>query len=1180
MTAPKQASLESNESQNKSSLTMAYLLGWKDILRPIRDGYRHLFPAPDTGPTPEERRKQRELDRLKGFAYFDTFDQVETWTEADCDPLQRANTPLLQRKECDTKSNVGNARVLLIHDYSGNYHDYESVQAIGVEKDFYSCEYLQFVDAFIYFSHKLACVPPPTWTNTLHRNGVEALGTILIEPQTGGSERLLEYTTKSGILNFPMAKKLAYMATHFGFDGWLMNIEKPFPNGIWRADILEAFLRQLKAELGESKRLIWYDALTISNKIAYQNTLNSSNFQFATACGSILTNYCWKEVNAEQSLQLALEKNLLPQHIFFGIDVWAQNKSSFTHPRVTYPEYGGGGTKTGVAVDELSKFGLSAGIFAPAWSHEHFPGEERAVERALWEGTPIAKHVKCTCGDCASRHQSNKDFAIIKNATEWAAGSEHFFYTDFSRAFRTHTDEEKDIFDGHSRHAQLGSQSVLPRPIMRDIEDQDIEISYRFLPNANSACLVIEATQKHLVENKYQEYSLLLYTLNMSADNFLQFETYTRSTLPETSSVLVSLYLKTSKAVRLLPIPKTARFQWTTNNIQPQDPEERIEEIGVHATGLPRTEVGFITQLLEIAEIRIAPRTPEQPPRFCSINQIRVEHRGEGEARHPRLCWNYDVVEKTKGKVVGGGVPCSEITGPFSYFSVRVDGVELGRVYGMECVLNSRLIARVTGREVQADLRGVSFDGLLSSFTQARQLHASMTMTSPLKRKAEIDVSSPKPKKQKNTLPAYHLTPSRRDESGEAIWPARKEQIDRARQIIREWYGDLFATNAEAQKPTVILPDKDADGLSSGAILKHTLIALGLSPDLISVYFPPKGFNVHDECTKEALTARAPSYIFVLDQGSRRSPPLIDLAHTCLVIDHHFAEEGGFPEGSDYVTAHDCPPVATSALLTYNICLPLHTVLSDKISWLAALGTHGDLGTTIKWEPPFPDMVAMFKQYTKKAINEAVTLVNAPRRSAAYNVEDAWAAVISAESPREIPENKKLHEASSEVRRETDLWTHTAPKFSADGTIAVLIISSAAQIHPLIATRWSSTLKSNKLEIVMCANEGYFPDKVNFSCRVARCARARESGDKVDIIKKLESIVAGDADLRTRLGESFARGHKEASGGIVGKQEWEEFKKLMGVGEATKKAEATAKEKPTQNTLENYFGKSTKAQEA
>ncbi|CAO2648509.1 Nn.00g077760.m01.CDS01 [Neocucurbitaria sp. VM-36] len=442
----------------------------------------------------------------------------------------------------------------------------------------------------------------------------------------------------------------------------------------------------------------------------------------------------------------------------------------------------------------------------------------------------------------------------------------------------------------------------------------------------------------------------------------------------------------------------------------------------------------------------------------------------------------------------------------------------------------------------------------------------------PLKRKAEKSISPPKMKKIKVAMPEYHLTPSRQDESGKIIWPARGKQIDRARELIKEC--------AEAQKPTLILPDKDADGLSSGAILHHTLTSLGLTPELISVYFPPKGSNVHDE--RDAISIKEPSYIFVLDQGSRKSPPLTGAPHTCLVIDHHYAEEGGFPEGAEYVTAHDCPPVATSSLLTYLICLPLHPDLGDKISWLAALGTHGDLGTTLKWQPPFPDMTATFKQHPKKVINEAVALVNAPRRSAAYNVRDAWNAVIDAYSPGSITNNNKLQEASYEVRRETERCTHTPPKFSADATIAVLTISSAAQVHPVIATRWSGHLKSKKLEIVMCANEGYLPDKVNFSCRVAKDARAREGDEKIDIIKRLEGIVAGDESLRARLGENFARGHKEASGGIVGKQEWEELKNLMGIGEGVRKKaeESPKKEKVTQkNTLANYFSKSTKVQQ-
>ncbi|KAF2033432.1 DHH phosphoesterase [Setomelanomma holmii] len=446
---------------------------------------------------------------------------------------------------------------------------------------------------------------------------------------------------------------------------------------------------------------------------------------------------------------------------------------------------------------------------------------------------------------------------------------------------------------------------------------------------------------------------------------------------------------------------------------------------------------------------------------------------------------------------------------------------------------------------------------------------------SPLKRKAEKPVSPPRTKKTKIVVPEYHLTPSRRDDSGESVWPARKEQIERAREIITEC--------AQANKATLIMPDKDADGLSSGAILHHTLTTLGLSPALISVYFPPKGSNIYDQETSDAISAISPSYIFISDQGSRKTPPLIAQPHTCLVIDHHFTSEGGFPQGADYVTAHDCPPVATSALLTYHICLPLHPTLPDKISWLCALGTHGDLGSTIKWQPPFPDMASTFKQHPKKSINDAVALVNAPRRSPAYNVPDAWDAVITASGPTSILANEKLKDASWQVRLETERCTHTPPKFSSDGTIALLTISSDAQIHPVIATRWSGHLKSSKLEIVMCANTGYLPDLVNFSCRVAKCARARGGEEKVDIIQKLEEIVQGNVELRERLGESFARGHKEASGGIVGLKEWEELKGLMGIGKVERRKaeerERREKEKKAvvqKNTLADYFGTAAK----
>lgn len=72
------------------------------------------------------------------------------------------------------------------------------------------------------------------------------------------------------------------------------------------------------------------------------------------------------------------------------------------------------------------------------------------------------------------------------------------------------------------------------------------------------------------------------------------------------------------------------------------------------------------------------------------------------------------------------------------------------------------------------------------NYIKQRYYYTSDAMTSPLKRKAD-SLASTKVKKQKVVVPEYHLTPSRHDEHGEIVWPAPTSQIERAREIIREW---------------------------------------------------------------------------------------------------------------------------------------------------------------------------------------------------------------------------------------------------------------------------------------------------------------------------------------------------------------------------------------------------------
>lgn len=63
--------------------------------------------------------------------------------------------------------------------------------------------------------------------------------------------------------------------------------------------------------------------------------------------------------------------------------------------------------------------------------------------------------------------------------------------------------------------------------------------------------------------------------------------------------------------------------------------------------------------------------------------------------------------------------------------------------------------------------------------------------------------------------------------------------------------------------------------------------------------------------------------------------------------------------------------------MVYEICKSLDTKIHDECGYLCAIGTHGDLGNTLKWQPPFPDMTETFKVHTKKVINDCVSYINA-----------------------------------------------------------------------------------------------------------------------------------------------------------------------------------------------------------
>lgn len=103
------------------------------------------------------------------------------------------------------------------------------------------------------------------------------------------------------------------------------------------------------------------------------------------------------------------------------------------------------------------------------------------------------------------------------------------------------------------------------------------------------------------------------------------------------------------------------------------------------------------------------------------------------------------------------------------------------------------------------------------------------------------------------------------------------------------------ASSATSQQKILIVPDKDADGLDAGVIIHRTLRALGAEASSIDVHLVGKGNSIHDEEERDAMIRKNSKYIIVVDQGSRRAPPVVDNPDVkSLIIDHHLSDE--FPQ--------------------------------------------------------------------------------------------------------------------------------------------------------------------------------------------------------------------------------------------------------------------------------------------
>ena len=181
----------------------------------------------------------------------------------------------------------------------------------------YAFNYWQYATSFVYWSGSKrgqVVVPTGEFTDAAHTNGVPVMGTIFFD--WGGNSSVVE----NFVRNYrSVADKLIEVMEYYGFDGYFFNEETGVDYttaGNLRSMI--AYMRQQRPNM----LIGWYDSITDSGNLSYQDAVNGSNSGWVSAgVNEFFMNYNWttQDVNTTVSTMQGLGKS--QYEAFAGLDV-------------------------------------------------------------------------------------------------------------------------------------------------------------------------------------------------------------------------------------------------------------------------------------------------------------------------------------------------------------------------------------------------------------------------------------------------------------------------------------------------------------------------------------------------------------------------------------------------------------------------------------------------------------------------------------------------------------------------------------------------------------------------------------------------------------------------------------------------------------------------------------------
>src|SRR5262249_14874248 len=210
--------------------------------------------------------------------------------------------------------------------------------------NYYAVNYWQYIDLLVFWGGSagegLILAPNPTIIDAAHRNGVPVVGNIFFPPNAfGGQIQWVRDLAQQSDTGFPVADKLIEVALYYGFDGWFINQETAGGDAA-----LAVQVRQLIEYVKASSNLLmlWYDAMTISGAISYQNALTANNAPFfddnGVASDAMFLNYNWSSTGLLNSRTYAQSLGRSPYALYAGANVQSNGYNSNVNWDRVFPE--------------------------------------------------------------------------------------------------------------------------------------------------------------------------------------------------------------------------------------------------------------------------------------------------------------------------------------------------------------------------------------------------------------------------------------------------------------------------------------------------------------------------------------------------------------------------------------------------------------------------------------------------------------------------------------------------------------------------------------------------------------------------------------------------------------------------------------------------------------------------